>query len=147
MENQKGFWLNINSSQRKSLNFANWCNGEVSNSAKILDIQSQFSTSKIILIFLIFFSLKNMNLGAHFLLLTFFDNINFWIPLFSKMISNFCQLASTGIPRFPRFRFPGFSIYRGLQFYPIFLPFSTTKYLTSIFPVFVSAVLFFVSPH
>ena len=28
-------------------------------------------------IFLILFSLKNINLGAHFLLLTFFDNINF----------------------------------------------------------------------
>ena len=27
--------------------------------------------------FSIFFSLKNINLGAHFLLLTFFDNINF----------------------------------------------------------------------
>ena len=41
------------------------------------DFQSQFSMSKIIGIFLNFFSLKNINLGAHFLLLTFFDNINF----------------------------------------------------------------------
>ena len=41
------------------------------------DFQSQFFMSKIIGIFLIFFSLKNINLGAHFLLLTFFDNINF----------------------------------------------------------------------
>ena len=43
MENQKGFWLNINSSQRKSLNFANWCNGEVSNSAKIRFSKSIFN--------------------------------------------------------------------------------------------------------
>ena len=40
--------------RRKLLNFENWVNGEVSKSAK-----------------------KCQNLGAHFLLLTFFDNINF----------------------------------------------------------------------
>ena len=28
-------WLKINCSQMRSLNFANWCNGEVSNSTKI----------------------------------------------------------------------------------------------------------------
>ena len=50
--------------QRKLLNFENWCQ-KVSK----FDFQSQFSMSKIIGIFL--------NLGAHFLLLTFFDNINF----------------------------------------------------------------------
>ena len=41
------------------------------------DFQNQFTMSKIIGIFLIFFSLENINLGAHFLLSTFFDNINF----------------------------------------------------------------------
>ena len=41
------------------------------------DFQSQFSMSKIIRIFPFFFSLNNINLGAHFLLLTFFDNFNF----------------------------------------------------------------------
>ena len=40
------------------------------------DFQSQFSMSKIIWIILIFFSLKNTNLGAHFLLLTFAKDIN-----------------------------------------------------------------------
>ena len=35
IQNQKGFWLKINCSQMKSLNFAYWCNGEVSKSAKI----------------------------------------------------------------------------------------------------------------
>ena len=62
----------------KLLNFANWCNGEVevSKSAKILlsksilDVKNHLNLSD-------FFSLKNTNLGAHFLLLTFFDNINF----------------------------------------------------------------------
>ena len=44
--------------------------------------------------FPIFFSLKNVNLGAHFLLLTFFDNINLilkllyflkWCPIFGSL--------------------------------------------------------------
>ena len=61
------------------------------------DFQSQFPMSKIILIFLIFFSLKNTNLGANFLLLTFFDRINFeiflllkWCPFFdsSPLVQN-----------------------------------------------------------
>ena len=41
------------------------------------DFQSQFSMSKITRIFLIFFSLENTILGAHFLLLTFFENFHF----------------------------------------------------------------------
>ena len=58
------------------------------------DFQSQFSMSKIIRSFLIFFffSLKNMILGAHLLLLTFFENFNFWTTLFPKMTSNFWRL-------------------------------------------------------
>ena len=43
----------------------------------ISDFQSQFSMSKIIRIFLKKNSLKNINLGACFLLLTFFENLNF----------------------------------------------------------------------
>ena len=61
------------------------------------DFQSQFSTSKIIPIFLIFLSLKNTNLGVYFLLLTFFDNINFLFKLSSKMMPNFWQLPITPI--------------------------------------------------
>ena len=57
--------------KRKLLNFDNWCNREVVKVPKF-DFQSSFSKSKIIGIFLIFFSLKNISLGAHFLLLTFF---------------------------------------------------------------------------
>ena len=41
------------------------------------DFQSQFSMSTIIRIVLIFFSLKNINLGEQFLVLTFFDNYFF----------------------------------------------------------------------
>ena len=61
----------------KTLNFVNWRNGEVSK----FDFQSQFSTSKIIGIFLNFFSLKNTNLGAHFLKTSIFK--------FSKIMPNF----------------------------------------------------------
>ena len=41
------------------------------------DFQIQFSMSEIIGVFLIFFFIEEYNLGAHFFLLTFFDNINF----------------------------------------------------------------------
>ena len=41
-----------------------------------LDFQSEFFMSKIIRIFLIFFSLKTKNLGSHFLLKSFFGNFN-----------------------------------------------------------------------
>ena len=60
-------FLPKNHNQRKLLNF------EVPK----FDFQSQFSMSKIIRIFLNFFLLKNTNLGAHILLLTFFDKIIF----------------------------------------------------------------------
>ena len=47
-------------------------------------------------IFLIFFcSLKNTNLGAHFLVLLFFDNINYFI---TKMMPNF---SSSPLHQFP----------------------------------------------
>ena len=53
--------------QSKLLNFENWCNQR-------FDIQSQFSKSKIIGIFLNFFSLMNTNLGAQFLIPFIFYN-------------------------------------------------------------------------
>ena len=62
---------------------------------KSADKKGQFLTFKVNFLcqklsesFQILFSLKNINLGSHFLLLTFFDNINFSITLFSKMMSN-----------------------------------------------------------
>ena len=65
---------------RKFLNFENWTNGEVSKSAKspnLLTFKVNFLYQKLSESFSIFFSLKNINLGAHFLLLAFFDSINF----------------------------------------------------------------------
>ena len=47
------------------------------------NFQSQFSRSKIIEIFLNFFSLNITNLGAHFLLKQFLDSF------FSKILPNF----------------------------------------------------------
>ena len=67
-------------SQRKFLNFDNWTNGEVSKCAKSPNLPTfkvNFVYQKLSESFSIFFSLKNINLGAHFLLLTFFDSINF----------------------------------------------------------------------
>jgi hypothetical protein len=56
------------------------------------DFKSQFSMSKIIQIFLNCFSLKNIILGAHFLLLSFFENFN--ALFFSKNVSNYSRLRS-----------------------------------------------------
>ena len=61
-----------------------------------LDFQSEFSMSKIIRIYLNFFSLKNTNLGAHFLLLTLFDNINFSTSLLLKLGQIFDEVAKLG---------------------------------------------------
>jgi hypothetical protein len=52
------------------------------------DFKSQFSMSKIIRIFFIFFSLKNINLGSQFLLLAFFDKIHSYFFI-SKMMPYF----------------------------------------------------------
>ena len=38
------------------------------------------------------FSSKNINLGEHFLLKTFFSRLNFWTTLLSKIMPNFCRL-------------------------------------------------------
>ena len=60
-------------------NLENWSSGELSKSAKIwlskliFYVKNHLNVSH-------FFSLKNTNLGAHFLLLTFFDNVNFLNP-------------------------------------------------------------------
>ena len=66
--------------QRILLNFENWFNGEVSKSAKSPNLPTfkvNFLYQKLSESFSIFFSWKNINLGAQFLLLTFFDSINF----------------------------------------------------------------------
>ena len=63
--------------QRKLFKFENWCSGDMVSKGYKFDFQSQISISKIIRIFLIFFSFNNANVGAHFLLLTLLDNIDF----------------------------------------------------------------------
>ena len=55
----------------KSLNFVNWCNWEVSKSAKIWLSKSIFYVKNHLNLSDIFFSLKNTNIVAHFLLLAF----------------------------------------------------------------------------
>ena len=49
-----------------------------------LDSQSEFSLSKMIRIFLIFFQLKNKSLEAHFLLKMIFGNFNFKTTILLK---------------------------------------------------------------
>ena len=60
------FLIHNKHTQRKLLNFVNWINGKVAKLPKF-DFLSQFSTSKIIGIFINLFSLKNTNLGVYFL--------------------------------------------------------------------------------
>ena len=77
----------------KLLNFANWCDGEVSKSAEIRLSKSIFYVKNHQNVSDVFFvEEKNMNLGAHFLLVTFFDKINFQITLFSKICPIFDSL-------------------------------------------------------
>ena len=60
------------------------------------DFQSYFLCQKSSESFSIFFSLKNTNLGAHFLLLKLFDNINFSTPLLVKLGQIFDEVAKLG---------------------------------------------------
>ena len=57
------------------MNFENWCNGEVSKSAKIFYVKNHLNIS-------VFFSMKNNRLGAHFLLRGCFDNFKFKKPYY-----------------------------------------------------------------
>ena len=77
IQNYKGFLLKINFSQMKLPNVENWSSGELSKVPKF-DFQSLLlllcqQSSELFW----FFPWKNTILGAHFLLVTFFDNFNF----------------------------------------------------------------------
>ena len=50
------------------------------------DFQRQFSTSKIIRIFLSLFFIEEYQFRGMFLLLTFFENFDFWSTLFTKIM-------------------------------------------------------------
>ena len=78
----------------KLLNFENWVNGEVSKSAKIWLSKSINYVKNYPNLSIFFFSLKNINSGAHFLLLTFFDITSIFKQLYvlSKMRPNFWHL-------------------------------------------------------
>ena len=54
-----------------------------------LTFKVNFHSQKLYESFWCFFSLKNISLGAGFLLLTFFKNFYFWTTLFSNMGPNF----------------------------------------------------------
>ena len=79
------------------MNFKNWVNWEVSkvvpkfdqNLTKIwpkFDFHSQFSMSQIIRIFPIFFSLNNINLGAYFLNIEIFWQLQFLKQFIGNLI-------------------------------------------------------------
>ena len=61
------------------------------------DFESQFSMSKIIRIVVNFFSLKNTNIGAHFLIKSILNQF------ITKMMPNFWQLATTPILKIKEF--------------------------------------------
>jgi hypothetical protein len=71
--NLKRFVPKNQHTQRKLLNFENWVNGEVSKSDKIWLSKSIFYVKNHRNLSH-FFPLKNINFGAHFLLLALFDN-------------------------------------------------------------------------
>ena len=86
------FLPNNQHTQRKLLNLENWVSGEVSKSAKIWLSKSIFYVKNYPNLSQFFFSLKNINLGAHFL-----------ITLLSKMIPNFWHLPLTQFSKFNNF--------------------------------------------
>ena len=86
VQNWKYFCIKIDR-KKKLLNFENWCDGEVSKSALIWQVKNHQNLSP-------FFSLKNINLGPHFLLLKL---------KFSKMMSNFWQVPITPIFKIQEF--------------------------------------------
>ena len=68
-----------------------------------LYFQSQFSMSKINQIFSKKISSKNINLGDHFLLKTFFSRLNFWTTLLSKIRPNFCRPHAMSMHKIQQF--------------------------------------------
>ena len=84
IQNYKGFCQKINCSLMKSLNLENWCNG---------DFQSQFSTSKIIQIFLNFIFIEEYECRSkffcywHFLITPIFKSLYFlkWRLIFDSL--------------------------------------------------------------
>ena len=81
------------------MNLENWCNEEVSKSLKKcfnLTFKVNFLCQKSSESFSFFFSLKNTNLEAHFVLLAFFYKINFLTTLLLKLGQIFDKVAKLG---------------------------------------------------
>ena len=90
------FLHNNQHTQKKIVVFSSFGLRESCQKVPKFDFQSQFSMSKIIQIFLNFFSLKNTNLEAQFLLLAFFDKINSLTTLLLKLGQIFDDVAKLG---------------------------------------------------
>ena len=58
--------------QRKLLNFANWCTGDWYHKVPEFDFENQFSMSKIIGIFLNFFSIEKSHFRSSFFVIYIF---------------------------------------------------------------------------
>ena len=94
---KQGFCSKINCIQMKLLYFENWHSARASKSAKIVLSKSIFYVKKHLNLSDLFFSFKNISLEEGFLLLSFFENFNFWTSLFSKMVPNFWGSVWTSV--------------------------------------------------
>ena len=82
---------------RKLLYFVNWHSERYFNFLKSEFLKSFLYVKNQQNVFLFFFSFKNINLGDHFLLKTFYSRLNFWTTLLSKIRPNFCRHHSMSI--------------------------------------------------
>ena len=97
----KRFLLKNQHTQRKLLIFENWCSGEVSKSANIWLSKSIFYAKNYPNLSQFLFSLKNTNLAAHLLLLTFFDTIILIAILLKSPILTVTTTSILKIQSFP----------------------------------------------
>ena len=100
---KQGFCSKINCIQMKLLYFVNWHSARASKSAKIVLSKSIFYVKNQPNFFKKKISSKNINLGDHFLLKTFFSRLNFWTTLLSKIRPNFCRPHTMSIHKIQQF--------------------------------------------
>ena len=99
---KQGFCSKINCIQMKLLYFVNWHSARASKSAKIVLSKSIFYVKNQPNFFKKKLS-KNINLGEHFWLKTFFSRLNFWTTLISKIRPNFCRPHTMSIYKIQQF--------------------------------------------
>ena len=100
---KQGFCSKINCIQMKLLYFVNWHSARASKSAKIVLSKPIFYVKNQPNFFEKKNSSKNINLGEHFLLKTFFSRLNFWTTLLSKIRPNFCRPHTMSIHKIQQF--------------------------------------------